>query len=100
MTEVRKAWDDAGEALSALGLKLKLHYEQQRDDATGSTAVESAAAKFGAALQDVFEALGEASKDAAVKADVKRVGQTLSDALSATFADVSEDVRKAFDRKS
>lgn len=106
---MRRAWEDAGEALSGLGLKLKLHYEQQRDevvdppgiefDAAEKESVETAAAKFGAALQDVFDALGEASKDDAVKVDVKNVGRTLSDALSVTFAEVSDDVRKAFDSR-
>ncbi len=105
MAEVRSAWDEAGEALSGLGLKLKLHYEEQHegspDEASpDEVAVESAMAKFGAALQDAFDALGEASKDDAVKADVKRVGQTLTDALSVTFAEVSDDVRKAFERKT
>lgn len=100
MAEVRTAWDEAGEALSGLGLRLKLHYEQQREDVEERAAVESAAAKLGAALQDVFDALGEAAKDDAVKADVVRVGQSLTDALSVTFAEVSDDVRKAFDRKN
>ncbi len=101
MTDVRTAWDEAGEALSGLALRLKLHYEQQRDetDAETEAAVESAVAKLGAALQDAFDALGEASKDDAVKGDVVRVGQTLTDALSVTFAEVSDPVRKAFDRK-
>ncbi len=99
MAEIRSAWDQAGEALSGLGLKLKLHYEQQREATPDDAAVESAAAKLGVALQDVFDALGEASHDDAVKADVKQVGRTLSDALSVTFAEVSDDVRKAFDGK-
>lgn len=102
MSDLRVKWDEAGDALSGLGLKLKFHYEQQKDGvvAKEDAAVESAVARLGQALQDVFDALGEASKDPAVKADVGRVGQTLSDALSVTFADVSDDVRKAFERRA
>lgn len=99
MTDVRKAWDEAGEALSGLGLRLKLHYEQQRGDDDAEAAVESAVAKLGIALQDAFDALGAAASDEAVRSDVQQVGQRLTDALSVTFAEVSEPVRKAFDRK-
>lgn len=97
MTDVRSAWDEAGEALSGLGLRLKLHYEQQREE--DEAAVESAVARLGAALQDAFDALGAASRDEAVRGDVERVGKSLTDALSATFAEVSDDVRKAFERR-
>ena len=97
MTDVRTAWDEAGEALSGLALRLKLHYEQLREE--DEEAVESAVAKLGAALQDAFDALGEASRDDAVRADVQRVGTTLTSAFSTTFAEVSDDVRKAFERK-
>jgi Flp pilus assembly pilin Flp len=99
MTDVRKAWDEAGEALSGLGLRLKLHYEQQRGDDDAEAAVESAVAKLGVALQDAFDALGAAASDEAVRSDVLQVGQRLTDALSVTFAEVSDPVRKAFDRK-
>jgi hypothetical protein len=97
MADVHKAWVDAGDALSGLGLKLKLHYEVQRSEPPG--AVESAVARLGAAVQDVFDAMGEAAQDEAVRADVERVGQSLTDALSATFGEVSVEVRRAFDRK-
>ena len=99
MTDVRTAWDEAAESLSGLALRLKLHYEQQREDADAEAAVESAVAKLGAAVQDAFDALGAAAQDEAVRSDVVRVGQRLTDALSVTFAEVSDDVRKAFDRK-
>ncbi len=99
MTDVRKAWDEAGEALSGLALRLKLHYEQQREDGDAEAAVESAVAKLGTALQDAFDALGAAATDEAVRNDVQQVGQSLTEALSATFAEVSDPVRKAFDRK-
>lgn len=111
-------WDEAGKALGGLGLKLKLHYEQQRDssgetgesgetgaamaapeDVQDKEAVETAVARLGTALQDAFEALGNASRDDAVKQDVTKVGRTISEALSVTFAEVSEDVRKAFESR-
>jgi hypothetical protein len=109
MAESTERWNEAGKALGGLGLKLKLHYEQQRDgigaggvaadDAQDKEAVETAMAKLGVALQDAFDALGAASRDDAVREDVKQVGRTVSDALSATFAEVSEDVRTAFESR-
>jgi Flp pilus assembly pilin Flp len=109
MADITAVWNEAGKALGSLGLKLKLHYEQQRDeidavtvaadDAQDKEAVETAVAKLGAALQDAFDALGAASHDDAVKEDVKQVGRTVSDALSVTFAEVSDDVRAAFESR-
>ena len=99
MTDVRTAWDEAGEALSGLALRLKLHYEQQRGGDDAEAAVESAVAKLGVAIQDAFDALGAAATDDAVRSDVAQVGKSLTEALSVTFAEMSEPVRKAFDRK-
>jgi len=102
MADSRSAWNDAVERLSGLGLKLKLHYEQQRGE-EGEQArsdVEGAVKRLGEAVQDVFEAMGAAAKDTAVRADVKEVGQSLTDALNATFAEVSEEMRKAFSRST
>jgi Flp pilus assembly pilin Flp len=117
MSEAKAAWDEVGSTFSGLGTKLKLHLEQARSeeqaatepsaDATSAAEDEQAGAtkdvkealrKLGDALDDAFEALGNAAKDPAVKDDVRKVGQTLSGALSATFADVNEELRKAFKR--
>jgi|SRR6266540_901116 len=100
MADSRSAWNDAGERLSGLGLKLKLHYEQQRGEEgeQARSEVEGAVKRLADAVQDAFEAMGVAAKDQAVREDVKQVGQSLTDALNATFAEVSEEVRKAFSR--
>jgi len=100
MADSRSAWNDAGERLNALGLKLKLHYEQQRGEEgeQARSEVEGAVKRLADAVQDTFEAMGAAAKDEAVREDVKQVGQSLTDALNATFAEVSGQVRKAFSR--
>jgi hypothetical protein len=100
MTDSRSAWNDAGERLSGLGLKLKLHYEQQRGEESeqARSEVEGAVKRLADAVQDTFEAMGAAAKDQAVREDVKQVGQSLTDALNATFAEVSGEMRKAFSR--
>lgn len=114
MSDAKSAWEEVGSTFSGLGTKLKLHFEQVHSEeaaAAGaepnsepaaetkeSKEVKDALRKLGDALDDAFEALGSAAKDPAVKEDVRKVGQSLSGALSATFADVSDELRKAFRR--
>lgn len=107
MTEAKKAWDDVVSEFSGLGLKLKLHLEQARGDKDepvddGEPAgkdVNAALKKLAEAIDDAFEAVGAAAKDSAVRSDIKGVGKSLSTALGATFAEVSEDLSKAFKSK-
>ncbi len=110
------AWSDVGARFSALGQKLRSHFEQVRHDeptpgggsgeGEGATtpkqdddALQSALRKLGDAIDGVIDAVGAAVKDPAVKADVKDVGSTLSAAFSKSFAEVSEDLRNAFNRQ-
>jgi hypothetical protein len=93
MDETRSAWRDASDQLSGLGQRLKAHYrEQHGEEHSASEAVKHLAE----AVQDAFDAMGTAAKDPEVKAEVKQVGQSLSRALGTTFADVSDELRKAF----
>ncbi len=87
------AWSDVGSKLEALGLKLKLHYEQERVDSDES---RDALGKLADAIDGAFDALSAASHDDAVKADLRDAGQALSNALSASFAEISGSLRKAF----
>jgi hypothetical protein len=98
MADSRAAWNDAGERLTELGQKLKTHYEQQHgtDSTQAREELADAAKRLGGAVQDAFEALGAAAKDKTVQADVKQVGQSVYDALGATFGQVSEELRRSF----
>ncbi len=100
MSDVRSAWKDTGERFAALGGSLKAHYDEQHDVDDEKTKQElgEAAKRFAGALQDAVEALGAAAKDPAVKDDVRKVGTSLAGALSATFAGVSEDLRRMAER--
>lgn len=88
-----QAWSDVGSKLEALGLKLKLHYEQERVDSDES---RDALGKLADAIDGAFDALGAAAHDEAVKADLRDAGQALSNAFSASFAEISGSLRKAF----
>jgi hypothetical protein len=105
MSDVRSAWKDTGERFAALGASLKAHYGAERDAESTDTDAEStkrdlgeAARRFAGAVQDAVDALGAAAQDPSVKEDVRRVGTSLADALSATFAEVSDDLRRMADR--
>ncbi|MCP2321904.1 hypothetical protein HDA40_000411 [Hamadaea flava] len=87
-------WNELGEKLEGLGLKLKLHLQQSD---TGD--VPDALNKIGHAVQEVFSAAGNAVKDDAVRADVKEAGQMLGDALANTFNRASNDIRDRFGKK-
>lgn len=102
MENVRMTWNEAADKLGGLGLKLKLHYEEQQgaDREASQAEVQSAVQRLGDAVQVAFEAMGAAAKDDAVKEDVKQVGQALTNALRATFTEVSGEVRGALKRRT
>lgn len=78
------AWKVVAERFSALGLKLKMHVEEELSEVDEDETWERVRASF----EEVFEALGDAAKDPAVRSDVKDIAQALSDAANATVADV------------
>jgi len=104
MNDVLSAWKVAGDRLTALGSALKEHYEQRRTGESGSEPTQeeiaSARQKLTSVVTEAFDAMGAAAKDAAVKDDVRRVGRSLAGALSATFAEISDDLRKVADKTS
>jgi hypothetical protein len=121
MAELKAAWEEVGTKATGLGLKLKLHYEQARagadtdaatsdadpseaapadpDRAARSRAVTDALQKLGEAIDKTVDAVAQAAKDPAIGADVRDVGRSLTHAMGTTFSEVSDDVRKAFNRK-
>jgi hypothetical protein len=82
-------WSEVGEKLDALGLKLKNHFEQTGDPGEVSDALQ----KMKHAFADAVESAGNAVRDDAIKADVKEAGRLFVNALSASLAKVSENLR-------
>ena len=99
-TDAKAAWSDTGEQLTALGSKLGAHFENQRsaDGTSAREQTQEAIKRLGDAVKEAFDAVGAAARDDAVKQDVKQVGRSLVGALDVTFRQVSDEVRKAFDR--
>ncbi len=91
MTDARGPWNDVGDRLGALALKLKLHAQEEMTEER-KTEARTAVERFGATIQGAIDGLGEAARDPAVKEDAKAAGEALSTAVSATL----DEVLKAF----
>jgi hypothetical protein len=91
MTDARAPWNEVGDRLGALALKLKLHAQEELSEERKAEA-QSAVERFGATIQGAIDGIGDAARDPAVKEDAKAAGQALSTAVSATV----DEVLKAF----
>jgi hypothetical protein len=94
MALVNSNWQDMGERLDAVALKLKMHLEQSE-----TAEVTEAVGKLRHAIAEAFDATGNALRDEAVRADVREAGRLFVDAVAATFAVVSGEVRERIDRR-
>lgn len=93
MSEQSNRWSEVGERLEALALKLKLHFEQTGRREEAPAAIE----KLRNSVSEAFEAAGNAVRDDAVRTDIREAGRLFVDAVSATFAKVSENLRHTAD---
>ena len=89
MTRPSTHWSEVGEKLEELGAKLKSHFEQTGDAGEMNDALQ----KLKRGFADAVESAGNAVRDDQVKADVKEAGRLFVDALSASLAKVSENLR-------
>jgi hypothetical protein len=96
MPDIGAAWSEVGSQLNGLAMKLKLHYEQASSGS--SEEAREALNRLRDALDDAFGALGNAAKDDAIRDDVRRLSESIGDALSTTFAEVGDEFRRAFRR--
>ncbi len=92
-------WQEVKSKVEGLGLKLKLHLEQEHEAAGEgvNSAVNDAKAaleEMGAKLQDAIDSLGNAAKDPAIRADVKDLGSLLRDAMNETLSTVGDEVNQ------
>jgi hypothetical protein len=123
MAESKAAWDQVGEDFRALGRHIKQHYEQrprpegpgaptgpagegqagqgsaegaggQEAPAADRRKVDDALQKLTESLEQAFSALGDAIRDPQFGEQTKKAAGSLSDALTATFAEASERFRK------
>lgn len=93
MGDAKSAWEQVGDRLNALGLKLKLHSEEElsADDDEATSGIE----KLKRSITEVFDAMGDAARDPAVRDDAKSVASAFAEAIDATI----DDARKALRSK-
>ena len=97
MADSKQAWEQVGRDLNDLGRRVRDHYQQQAGPDQAAPAdrrrVEDALRNLRESLDQAFTALGDAVRDPEFGAQTKKAADSLSDALSATFAEVSERLR-------
>jgi hypothetical protein len=92
MADPKKAWADVGDALSALGLKLKLHTQQEMTEE--GKEFTSALQRLAATVDDIFDGLGNAARDPAVRDDARSVAQSFAGAVDATIDEAKSRLKK------
>jgi hypothetical protein len=92
MAGPKEAWADVGDALSALGLKLKLHTEQELSEE--GREFTSALQRLVSTVDDIFDGLGNAARDPAVRDDARSVAQTFAGAVDATIDEAKSRLKK------
>ena len=91
MTDSKTAWNDVGDKLSALCLKLKLHAKEELSDE--DLAGKAGFDKLRAVLDETIDAIENAYEDEAVRADAREAGRAFVDALNTTLKDAQSRVR-------
>jgi hypothetical protein len=95
MSNAKAKWQEVGDRLTSLGLKLQLHLDQAAADGepADEDGVRQALRDLGEAIEGAFTGLGNATRDEAVREDAKDVGRSLVDAVDATFSALAERLR-------
>jgi hypothetical protein len=93
MDDPKKAWGDVADALSALGLKLKLHTEQEMSEE--GKEFTSALERIADTVNDVFQGLGNAARDPAVRDDARSVADAFAGAVDSTIDEAKKRLKKA-----
>jgi hypothetical protein len=96
MAESKQAWEQVGRDLSDLGRRVQERYQQPSPGQPAPAdrrKVEDALRDLRESLDQAFTTLGDAVRDPEFGAQTKKAADSLSNALSATFAEVSERFR-------
>ena len=102
MAESKEAWEQVGRDFSDLGRQVKQRYEQRErageEPPADRRKVDEALRQLADSLDQAFTALGDAIRDPQFGDQTKKAAGSLSDAMSATFAEVSERFRTKRER--
>jgi hypothetical protein len=78
--------------MSALGLKLKLHTEQEMTE--DGKEFTSALERLTSTVNDLFEGVGSAARDPAVRDDARTVAKAFAGAVDATIDEARSRLKK------
>ena len=101
MEEARTAWVDVANKVESLGLKLKLHLEQETSDNVADRAegeTQTAFDELSSQVTDAFDAFGNAARDDSVHADVREIADLIKEALIETFQAVGAEIGDIIDQ--
>lgn len=88
MADLRTVWAEVGTAADRLGLKVKLHVQEELSEGDGGSPWE----RMGSTLEELLEGLGDAYRDPAVRSDVADVASSLGAALQATVEEARRQI--------
>lgn len=91
MTTNHDPWDEVGERIAALALKLKLHAEEELADR--NLTVDDVVDHIASAASSAADAFGDAYNDEAVRQDLRDAGRAIADAVRTSIDDACARVR-------
>ena len=95
-TEVQTAWDQFQADMKSLRDELRRHYEPA---ASVAPDLQTSLNKLGQAADEVFEALGRATRDPDVRQGTRQAARSFGTALAETFRDVADELAAAVRKK-
>ena len=96
-TDTRMAWEVVADRVLALGLKLKVHFEQAGPGQQPARQVNESFRQLGAAIESTFSAVGAAIQDPAVREDANNLAEALGNALANTLSEAGQELAAAAD---
>ncbi len=105
MADNKQAWDQVGQDFTNLGQHLKRHYERRQAGGEQRAPedrrkIEAALRQLTDSLDQVFTALGDAIRDPEFGEQAKKTATSLSDAVSSSFAGMSQRFRSKSESES
>ena len=95
-TEVQSAWEQFQTDMKSLRDELRRHYEPA---SSPDPALQASLHKLGQAADEVFEALGRATRDPDVRQGTRQAARSFGAALGETFKDVADELAAALRSK-
>jgi hypothetical protein len=95
-TEVQTAWDQFQADMKSLRDELRRHYEPATSQ---DPDLHTSLNKLGQAADEVFEALGRASRDPDVRQGTRQAARSFGSALAETFKDLADELAAAMRSK-